>query len=97
MNAPAKLAEPMTEAGRPVPHVLTAINAVMAEIAQEGIAKARNNSQQNYKFRGIDDVYNALAPLLAKHKLIITPKGLGRTCEERESPHKQGAPRRPLD
>lgn len=72
-----------------VPHVLTAISGVMEEMSREGIAKDRSNQQQNYRFRGIDDVYNALAPLLAKHKLIITPKGLGRTCEERQS--KNGA------
>ena len=68
-----------------VAHVLTAINGVMEEVSREGISKDRNNQQQGYKFRGIDDVYNALAPLLSKHKLIITPRGLGRTSEERRT------------
>lgn len=63
------------------PHVLQAINAVMAEIAREGISKDRKNEQQNYKFRGIDDVYNALAPILARNHLVITPKCLSRTKE----------------
>ena len=60
------------------PHVLFAINGVMADIAKEGIAKGRKNEQQGYKFRGIDDVYNALAPILAKNKLVITPRCLSR-------------------
>ena len=67
------------------PHVLVAINAVMSDLSREGIAKDRSNEQQRYKFRGIDDVYNALAPVLAKHRLIVKPRGLGRTCEERQS------------
>jgi hypothetical protein len=56
---------------------------VSAEIAQTGISKDRKNEQQHYKFRGIDDVYNALAPMLAKHKLVIIPRILARECVER--------------
>lgn len=63
------------------PHVLTAINAVMAELAREGIGKDRSNTQQNYKFRGIDDVYNALAPILARNHLVITPRCRSRQKE----------------
>ena len=48
-------------------NVYQCINAVAAEIAREGIAKGRRNQQQGYNFRGIDDVYNALAPVIAKH------------------------------
>ena len=52
--------------------VYKAINAVQAELAAVGgISKDRKNIQQNYSFRGIDDVYNTLAPILAKHKLLI--------------------------
>ena len=64
-------------------NVYECIAAVSAEIAQTGIAKARNNTQQNYKFRGIDDVYNALAPIIAKHKLVILPFILSRSVVER--------------
>lgn len=63
------------------PHVLAAINGVMAEIAREGIAKDRKNQTQGYSFRGIDDVYNALAPILAKNHLVITPRVLNRAKE----------------
>jgi hypothetical protein len=61
------------------------IVAVSREIAQTGIAKSRNNAQQGYKFRGIDDVYNALAPLLAKHGLVILPRMLSRSVVEHAS------------
>ncbi len=65
------------------PHVYAAINAVMADIAKEGIAKDRKNESQGFSFRGIDDVYNALSPILARHKLIILPRVLSRTVNER--------------
>ncbi len=65
------------------PNVYECIAAVSAELAQTGIAKDRKNEQQHYKFRGIDEVYNALAPILAKHKLVILPRILTRECVER--------------
>lgn len=66
--------------------VYKAINAVQAALSKTGIAKDRTNSQgSGYKFRGIDDVYNAVAPLLAEHGLCILPRVLARTCEERSS------------
>lgn len=61
-------------------HVYKAINAVQADLSKLGIGKDRSNAQQGYKFRGIDDVYNALSPLLAKHGLCILPR-----CTSRES------------
>ena len=68
-----------------VPAVYGAIAAVQAAIAKVGIAKARKNAQQGYAFRGIDDVYSALAPLLAEHGLCIVPRVLSRTCTERQT------------
>ena len=66
--------------------VYKAIAAVMAEMAKHGIAKDRRNTQgSGYNFRGIDDVYNALAPLLSASGLVILPRMIGRTCEERQS------------
>ncbi len=66
--------------------VYQAINQVQSALAQTGIAKDRTNTQgSGYKFRGIDDVYNAVAPLLAKHGLCIIPRMLARNCEERQS------------
>jgi hypothetical protein len=66
--------------------IYQAINAVQAELSTIGITKDRTNSQgSGYKFRGIDDVYNAISPLLAKHGLCILPRVLTRECVERSS------------
>ena len=65
--------------------VYAAINAVQNDLNKVGITKNRKNTQQNYNFRGIDDVYNALSPLLAQHGLCILPRILTRTCEERQT------------
>lgn len=67
------------------PHVYRAINAVQADLSVAGISKDRTNQFDKYQFRGIDDVYNALAPLLAKHGLCILPRILKREVVERES------------
>lgn len=61
--------------------VYKAINAVQAELAKTGIAKDRQ--AQGYKFRGIDDVFNAIAPLLAANQLCILPRMLSRHAAER--------------
>lgn len=58
--------------------IYKAITAVQAALAKTGIAKDRNNQAQGYKFRGIDDVYNALAPVLAENGLCILPRILSR-------------------
>lgn len=65
--------------------VYDCIVAVSQEMAQTGISKNRNNQQQGYKFRGIDDVLNALSPLLAKYRLVILPRILSRSVVERET------------
>ena len=65
-----------------VPAVYAAISAVMADLARDGIAKDRKNQQQGYAFRGIDDVYNALSAVLARHKLTMLPRVLSRTATE---------------
>lgn len=63
--------------------VYQAIASVQGELAKVGIAKANRNSQQGYNFRGIDDVYAALSPLLAKHSLVVIPRCLERIVAER--------------
>lgn len=67
------------------PAVYGAINAVQAAMSREGISKDRKNQQQGYSFRGIDDVYGALAPHLAKEKLCILPRVIERAVTEREN------------
>jgi hypothetical protein len=61
------------------------IAAVSFALAASGIAKDRNNTQQGYKFRGIDDVYNALSKTLATHGLCILPRIISRECVERQT------------
>jgi ERF superfamily len=66
--------------------VYAAINAVQRALSVTGIAKNRTNTQgSGYKFRGIDDVYQAIAPLLAEHGLCIIPRMVSRSCVERQS------------
>lgn len=67
----------------PTPRVYQAICNVTEALSKTGIAKGRKNMQQNYNFRGIDDVYNALASELAAHKLCVLPEVLERTYVER--------------
>jgi hypothetical protein len=57
-----------------VSKVYGAIVNVMEEMSRIGISKDRKNQQQGYSFRGIDDIYNALGSVLAKHKLCILPR-----------------------
>lgn len=59
------------------------IPKVMAEI--NAIAKGNRNQAQGYNFRGIDDVYNELHPLLAKHKIFSTTNILDQERSERQS------------
>lgn len=65
--------------------VYKAIAAVAGELAKVGIAKDRKNTQQGYSFRGIDDMYNTLAPLLSQHGLVILPRVTDRSCVERQT------------
>ena len=66
--------------------VYEAINAVQSQLSKVGITKDRTNTQgQGYKFRGIDDIFNTISPLLAEHKLCILPRVVSRDCVERMS------------
>lgn len=59
--------------------VYAAIANVMADLSKRGIAKNQQNIQQRFRYRGIDDVYNALAGTLSRHGLAMLP-----TVESRE-------------
>lgn len=63
----------------PAPKIYGALAGVMADVT--AVAKDKVNKVQGFKFRSIDDVYNALHPALAKHKVIIAPSILERTSE----------------
>lgn len=77
MNAQTKIEAPA--------NVFAKIAAVQGELAKVGIAKGRRNAQQGYNFRGIDEVYAALSPLLSRHGLVIIPRVVSRECVERQS------------
>ncbi len=67
-------------------NVYAKIAAVQGALSKVGIAKNRRNQQgSGYNFRGIDDVYAALSPLLAEHRLVIVPRVIERVCVERQS------------
>ena len=51
--------------------IYAALAAVMADC--DHVAKRDRNTQQNFAFRGIDAVVNAVGPILRKHKVIVTP------------------------
>jgi hypothetical protein len=60
-----------------------ALTAIMADCG--AIAKGRKNQQQGYSFRGIDDLYNAIHPLFAKHGVFVTSEVIERHREERQT------------
>lgn len=64
-------------------NIYETINAVMGEIG--AIGKNKRNVQQNFNYRGVDDVMNALAPAFIKHRLFVVPEVLDQTREERQT------------
>ena len=67
------------EEAKDIPAIYRAIAGVIEDIGTVG--KDKINKQQGFKYRSIDDVYNALHPALAKNKVFIVPEIL-----EHESP-----------
>jgi hypothetical protein len=65
--------------------VYEAIKNVAAQMAKDGISKSRENKEQKFKFRGIDETLNALAPVLATHGLVVLPRMLSRQITERQT------------
>lgn len=65
------------------PQIYGLIGKAMAEIG--AIGKDKVNQQQGFKYRGIDQVYNSLYPIMAKYGLFITPEILDHKREERTS------------
>lgn len=56
-------------AGNNAPMIYKALAGVIADVGS--VAKDKVNRQQGFKFRSIDDVYNALHPALARnHRLV---------------------------
>ena len=66
--------------------IYRAIIGITEDLIKEGgIGKTRMNEQQKFRFRGIEDIQNALAPLLVKHKVCIVPTFANRRTEQYDS------------
>ncbi len=65
------------------PMIYKAITKAMAEIG--AIAKDNTNKQQGFKYRGVDDVMNALNPVLINNGIFMVPEILEHVREERTS------------
>ena len=61
------------------------IHAAMGNILKDcvPIAKDRQNKAQKFKYRGIDDAYIALNPLMAKYQVYTVPRVLSYEREEK--------------
>lgn len=55
--------------------------AILAKV--DAIGKEQKNVQQGFQYRGIDDVYNALNPVLAEHGVFMTSEIVSKSREER--------------
>lgn len=53
------------------PTVIQALAEVMGDV--QAVRKDSRNAQQNFNFRGIDAVMNAVGPALRKHGVVIVP------------------------
>ena len=62
-------------------NIYQSITKIMEEVPS--IGKTQRNKTQGFMYRGIDDVMNALQPILAKNKVFIVPEILEQTREER--------------
>lgn len=65
------------------PMIFGKIAAILAELP--AIGKNQRNQQQGFNFRGIDDVLNALNPVLAKHGVFYVPDVIKRVAETRQT------------
>lgn len=65
------------------PKIYGAIAGIIKDIGAVG--KNGTNDQQHFKYRAVDDVYSALNPALAKHKVAIIPETVSVVHEERKT------------
>lgn len=54
------------------PTIHEALSAVMGDV--QAVGKTGRNQQQNYNFRGVDAVVNAVGPALRDHGVIVMPE-----------------------
>lgn len=75
--------------GRKEPKIYAAIVGVMNDIGAVSKDKTCKSNFGSYKFRGIDDVMNALHPAMVKNKVFTLPEVIEMTRETKET--KNGA------
>lgn len=63
--------------------IYQAIIGVMSDIGV--IGKEKKNAQQGFKYRGVDDVMNALQPVMVRHGLFVVPEIIDQKREERQT------------
>jgi len=61
------------------PTVYEALAAVMGDV--RAVGKTGRNAAQNYNFRGIDAVVNAVGPALRQHGVVVIPEVLDHSHE----------------
>lgn len=74
-----------TQPTNEAPKVFEALTKTASDLAKIGIGKDRVNEQQRFKYRGIDDLYNVLGPILAKNNLIVLQEAESRDSFEKVS------------
>jgi hypothetical protein len=65
------------------PKIFTAICGIIGDIG--AVEKSKTSKEQGFKYRGIDDVMNALQPMLAKYHVFVVPTVLEQHREERQT------------
>ena len=60
--------------------IAASLTNVMEDVG--AVAKAERNTSQNFNFRGIDAVVNAVSPMLRKHGVIVYPNVLSYTRDQ---------------
>lgn len=63
------------------PNIFEAIPLIIADIGAVG--KDKKNQQQGFMYRGIDDVMNAISPVIAKYGVFVVPEILEESRNER--------------
>lgn len=63
--------------------IYEALAAAMSEVGP--IGKGKVNQQQNFKYRGVDDVMNAIQPVFVKNEIFVVPEVLEQVREERKT------------
>lgn len=54
------------------PNIYSALSSVMTDVL--AVRKTGRNTDQNYSFRGVDSVVNAVGPVLRKHHVLLLPE-----------------------